>query len=146
MKNLTALNEIVGKLVREGLFLPAFILKCQIIEYDLKRFIWNYCRLTGNYPKSGLTEDFLNNASMGSLFSKLKELEDSAINLEEFKDKIKAFKKVRNEFTHEIITSEKSYLEIESECKKHLEIADELLEDTWGRLDWIEDFHREITS
>jgi hypothetical protein len=142
MKNLSVLNKTVDKLVRNGLFLPAFILKCQIIEYDLKRFIWNYCKLTGNCPKGGLTEYFLDRATIGSLFSKLKELEDSAINLGEFKDKVKIFKGVRNEFTHEIITSGKSYAEIEVECKKYLEIADELLEDTWFRLGWIEDFQR----
>ncbi len=143
MRNLSNLNGTIGELTKRGLFLPAFLLKCQIIEYDLKRFLWNYCKLSGNYPKSGLTEDFLDDATLGSLFYKLKELEDSAINLDEFRVKVKRFKKVRNEFTHRIITSKRSYEEIEKECEKYLEFADELLEATWGRLDWIDDTLRD---
>lgn len=143
MRNLSNLNKTIGELIKKNLFLPAFLLKCQIIEYDLKRFLWNYCKLSGNYPDSGLTRDFLVDATLGSLFSKLNELEDSAVNLGELRGKVKRFKKVRNEFTHEIITSKRSYKEIERECKKYLKFADELLEATWGRLDWIDDTLRD---
>lgn len=141
MRNLRALNVTINKLIKDGLVLPAFLLKCQIIEYDLKRFLWNYCSLSGNYPRSELTEQFLNKATMGNLISKLNELKDPVVNLNELITKAGNFKDIRNEFTHQIIASTKNYSGIEAECEKYLNVADELLRDTWGRLDWIEDFY-----
>lgn len=140
MKNLSYLSSVIDHLVQDGLLLPAFILKCQIVEYDLKRFIWNYCRVTGNRPKTGLTLEFLEKATLGGLYGKLKEIEDTALNIEGFRAKVKVFKDIRNEFVHDIISSGREMEEIEKMCAGYLEVADTLLENTWWMLDWVENY------
>jgi hypothetical protein len=95
--------------------------------------------MSGNYPKGGLTQRFLKRATLGMLYSKLAELDDIVINPDSLKEKVKDFKRVRNEFVHEIISSGKDYEEIEKVCERYIKVADVLLQETWYKLAWVED-------
>lgn len=139
MENLSYLNGLIDRLVKERLYLPAFILKAQIIEYDLKRFLWQYCNQYKMKPNF-VTIKFLDEATLGQLHHKLSELRDNTINLDVLADEVKRFKKIRNNLVHEIVSSKLTIKQINIQARKGLKDADNLLQETWGRLEWIHDF------
>lgn len=140
MENLSYLNEVIEKLIREGLYLPAFILKSQIIEFDLKRFLWQYCDQYSIKP-GHVTKEFLTEATLGALYQKILVLKDKVIDTAELAKKIKEFKYVRNELVHEIISSKLTIGQVNIKAQKGLGEADDLMKETWVRLEWIGDFY-----
>ncbi len=140
MKNLFYLNKVIDKLIKDKLYLPAFILKAQIIEYDLKRFLWQYCSQYSLKP-GYVTMEFLGEATLGELYSKILALKDTTIDTTGLAGEVKTFKNVRNKLVHEIISSELTIKEINDKAQKGLKKANDVLQETWGRLNWIGEFY-----
>lgn len=87
--------------------------------------------------------EFLSEATLGELYQKISALKDGVIETDRLSEKITVFRKVRNELVHEIISSKRSIGEINKIAQDGLKKADNLLQETWYRLEWIDDFYRE---
>lgn len=142
MENLSYLDKLIKKLVNDRFYLPAFILKAQIIEYDLKRFLWQYCNQYTLKPNF-VTRKFLEEATLGDLYPRVLGLKDTVINSGALASKVKEFKKIRNKLVHEIISSKLTIKQINIKARKGLKAADGLLQETWYRLEWVDDFMSE---
>lgn len=128
------LKNLIKKLARDDEFvLLVFLLKCQYIEYGLKYLLGWYPFKPANYYKS----NFFDKATTGMVIKKLEGLNDNY--LREITEEANKFLNIRNEFTHNLLTSDKSTAEIEQECLEKLKTAGEIEAKIHMLIDYVDD-------
>lgn len=116
--NLDYLNELINKLsVNKDFLLPTFLLRSQLIEFALKHLLINY----PYPPREGYGKKLIEFMTMGEIIQKLIQLNDN--HLDEVIKEAEKFKKIRNELTHRILTSNKDIDEINKLVKGKLKSA-----------------------
>ncbi|MBU0999033.1 hypothetical protein KKG24_01860 [Patescibacteria group bacterium] len=127
------LDKLINELSENEKFIVlVFMLKCQEVEYGLKF-------LLGWYPwksQAFLKKNFLEKATMGQTLNKIREIDDS--HLDGIIEDAEIVIKLRNEVTHNLLTTKKSTNEIEHECRENLYYADHALSGIHYLMDFAE--------
>lgn len=128
------LNFLIKDLSKNDRYVVlVFLLKAQHVEYGLKYLLGWYPYKPDNYYRDG----FLDRATMGQIIKKIKDLNDSY--LLEITDEAEKFLVIQNEVAHHLLTSGKSIIEIENECREKIIIADKIEMKVHFLMDYVDD-------
>ena len=115
------LKNLIEELSKDDKYsLPVFLLKVQLVEYSLKYLLANHPQRT----KESIPTEFIEQATMGQIISKLKELNDPHI--EDLIKKAEKFLRLRNRATHHFLTSKVDAESINKILKEEFGTADDI--------------------
>jgi len=122
-KHSNYLEDVMTALLgNEKMLVPAFLLKCQFIEFGLK-----FILLHLPYKKDSLDTSKIEGYSMGQTIAKIREQKDSQLSV--LMNSAYDLKEIRNEITHNFINSDKTIDQINKLITDNLQKATEIEED-----------------
>ena len=150
------IRKHIAELEKSGkdssLLISAFLLKSQLIEFELWKLIQtlDYCIIINLSSSHSIvtrierTSDYFRDKTLGHLVTLVKEFE--GLVSDEFKDDLTHLNGLRNDFIHHSFSSKKTISDLREDAGEGLKVGDKILDEIYSIVDEIMSSDKDIND